>query len=254
MSAHAEAPNYWPGFVDALVTVLLNLLFLVGVFTIGLVSLNLEVMIVQKKLAEEEARALLALKNGMLPLPQGGVVRLTLAPQPKPQPAPQPMPLPAAPLVAAGQARIQELKIQAPPGNAEQLNLSANKASRADGAADLSKIADMKAYLEQLTGGQLVERLAFEPQQFVWPTDRSIPVLDISTAQRGWIFVILTDKNNPRLVREAFNRLGSIRAESLRLGTAPDKVQIQIGAMPPDMGPALSFNDTVWILRRSLTK
>ena len=36
MSHGVQAPNYWPGYVDALTNVVLNLLFLIGVFTIGL--------------------------------------------------------------------------------------------------------------------------------------------------------------------------------------------------------------------------
>ena len=32
--------NYWPGYLDALINVMLNLLFLVAVFAIGLVLLN----------------------------------------------------------------------------------------------------------------------------------------------------------------------------------------------------------------------
>ena len=44
MSPHAEEQNYWPGYLDALINVMLNLLFLVAIFAIGLVLLNLQTM------------------------------------------------------------------------------------------------------------------------------------------------------------------------------------------------------------------
>ena len=39
-----EEQNFWPGYLDALINVMLNLLFLVAIFAMGLVSLNLQSM------------------------------------------------------------------------------------------------------------------------------------------------------------------------------------------------------------------
>ncbi len=50
--------NFWPAYVDALINVVLNLLFLVGVFTIGLVVLNGEAFNQEKKMAELKVRAM----------------------------------------------------------------------------------------------------------------------------------------------------------------------------------------------------
>ena len=69
MSHGVEAPNYWPGYVDALTNVVLNLLFLIGVFTIGLVSLNMEVMNAEKKIAELETLSVVAVTQIAAPLP-----------------------------------------------------------------------------------------------------------------------------------------------------------------------------------------
>jgi hypothetical protein len=44
--------NYWPGYLDALITVMLNLLFLVAVFAIGLVLLNVQTMTQQRQLTD----------------------------------------------------------------------------------------------------------------------------------------------------------------------------------------------------------
>lgn len=60
MSASArEEINFWPGYVDALINVVLNLLFLVGVFTVGLVVLNLQVAMVQREMARQEIRQMI---------------------------------------------------------------------------------------------------------------------------------------------------------------------------------------------------
>jgi len=236
MSSPVDPPNYWPGFVDALVTVLLNLLFLVGIFAIGLVSLNLEIMAAQKKMAALEAQALLALKGGMILLPQGETSRQ--------QPAPQPAPV----TLAEGQPRIQELRIQ---GNSPQASESDGLGGAQAGAGGSQQAAALRAYVEKISGGLLVEQLGFEPQQFVWPSDRSLPALEIAASQRGMVFVILVDKNNLRLLREAFKRLSSVRAEYLRMGAAPEKLQIQIGASPPEASTVPGLNNTVWVLRRA---
>ena len=39
-----EDSNYWPGYVDALVNVVLNMLFMVGIMAVGLISLNVEAL------------------------------------------------------------------------------------------------------------------------------------------------------------------------------------------------------------------
>lgn len=44
--------NYWPGYLDALINVLLNLLMLVAVFAMGLVSLNLQVFTQEQQLSK----------------------------------------------------------------------------------------------------------------------------------------------------------------------------------------------------------
>ncbi len=44
MNGAHEEQNFWPGYLDALINVMLNLLFLVAVFAMGLVSLTLQSM------------------------------------------------------------------------------------------------------------------------------------------------------------------------------------------------------------------
>jgi uncharacterized coiled-coil protein SlyX len=51
MHSDSEAQNFWPGYLDALINVMLNLLFLVAIFALGLVSLNLQSMTQLKQIS-----------------------------------------------------------------------------------------------------------------------------------------------------------------------------------------------------------
>jgi hypothetical protein len=52
MKGAVAEQNYWPGYLDALINVMLNLLFLVAVFAIGLLLLNVQTMTQQKQLTD----------------------------------------------------------------------------------------------------------------------------------------------------------------------------------------------------------
>lgn len=56
MKLHPAEQNYWPGYLDALINVLLNLLMLVAVFAMGLVSLNLQVLGQEQLLSKLDAQ------------------------------------------------------------------------------------------------------------------------------------------------------------------------------------------------------
>jgi hypothetical protein len=57
MSQIQQEQNYWPGYLDALINVMLNLLFLVAIFAIGLVLLNMEGMTQQNQVSRLEEQA-----------------------------------------------------------------------------------------------------------------------------------------------------------------------------------------------------
>lgn len=52
MKGAVAEQNYWPGYLDALINVMLNLLFLVAVFAIGLLLLNVQTMSQQRQLTD----------------------------------------------------------------------------------------------------------------------------------------------------------------------------------------------------------
>lgn len=51
MKGAVAEQNYWPGYLDALINVILNLLFLVALFAMGLVMLNFQMMAQQAQLS-----------------------------------------------------------------------------------------------------------------------------------------------------------------------------------------------------------
>ena len=57
MSWEPQEQNYWPGYLDALINVMLNLLFLVAIFAIGLVLLNLESFTRQNQISRLDEQA-----------------------------------------------------------------------------------------------------------------------------------------------------------------------------------------------------
>ncbi len=67
-----EETSFWPGYVDALVNVVLNILFLVGLLAVGLVSLNFDSLGKNKEL--RLALALESIRNDTLLLASLGTV------------------------------------------------------------------------------------------------------------------------------------------------------------------------------------
>ncbi len=67
-----EEPSFWPGYVDALVNVVLNILFLVGLLAVGLVSLNFDSLGKNKEL--RLALALESIRHDTLLLASLGTV------------------------------------------------------------------------------------------------------------------------------------------------------------------------------------
>ena len=57
MSQIQQEQNYWPGYLDALINVMLNLLFLVAIFAIGLLLLNMEGMNQQDQISRLNEQA-----------------------------------------------------------------------------------------------------------------------------------------------------------------------------------------------------
>jgi hypothetical protein len=115
------ATSYWPGYVDALVNVVLNVLFFVGLMAVGLVTINIEALSSYK--GAKQAQDLRNISEGHMLLAALGTL-LAAIPLPtdnQPKPKAQAEPPPPAPKV--------EVATSAAPASKEARNFKATDIS-----------------------------------------------------------------------------------------------------------------------------
>lgn len=238
--------NYWPAYVDALINVVLNLLFLVGVFTIGLVSLNQQALF-----AEQEAnkRKLETLQETRSQQERQNMVKEMLRALPTPPPPP-PLPVtPVAPVVPKfEQPQITEIKLKAAPKAQGGTDIEIAK------AASNTSITSVEQYVSStLAAGGELSRISFEinqyakPPEWVWPNEVKPRV-----TQRVWSLYVLADPSNVRLSREAFERLMFVRSTLLKAGALPENVQMKVTPPPDSVALPPGVERTVWVVERPL--
>jgi hypothetical protein len=91
--------------------------------------------------------------------------------------------------------------------------------------------------------------VVFAHQQFELERNQVLPALDPSDTADGWTLLVMTDKDNLRLMREAFERLASVRAFYLRSGLQPQKFQLRIKNTPSDVSDGIGLEHLVWVLK-----
>jgi hypothetical protein len=238
--------NYWPAYVDALINVVLNLLFLVGVFTIGLVSLNQQALF-----AEQEAnkRKLEALQETRSQQERQNMVKEMLRALPTPPPPPPPLPAtpvtPVAPKVE--QPQITEIKLKATPKIQGGTDLEIAKLSAH------TALTSPEQYVSTLAAGGELSRISFEinqyakPSEWVWPNE-----IKTRATQKVWSLFVLADPSNARLSREAFERLMFVRATLIKAGALPENVQMKVTPPPESVALPPGVERTVWVVERPL--
>lgn len=204
--AAREEVNYWPGYVDALVNVVLNLLFLVGVFTIGLVSLNMEAMLAQQKLARLKVEHMLEKdlsaenKKRALAL----LDKLTLKPK-----APPVVETPVQPEI-------------------HEVYLKASNDTPIPKAVAPQQVPTQIALA--LSGGKhVLAQFHFQKDQFVLTgNEHTLSKLSEDNPSDSILLLIITDTTNPRLAQEAFSRLVSVRAAMVRHGLEAKNISLRV--------------------------
>lgn len=266
--SHGDAGdvNYWPAYVDALINVVLNLLFLVGVFTIGLVSLNAQALFAEKA-AKQHALDTLAQTSAQLARQPWTQVYGT---RPK-SPAEDALEaaqagdasagsisasggsaLASAPRTRASQAasaqnapRVVEIRLlaSAPAPSPDDTRSATASAGEGD--------SDFESFLARLKQHGPSSRMVFDinqysqPKEWVWPQEVSPGASD----QAWWLFVV-SDPTNPRLSREAFARLVAVRTALLKAGALAERVRMQVIPAPPGVIPPPGSERTVWVVAR----
>jgi hypothetical protein len=263
MSIRADETNYWPGYVDALINVVLNLLFLTSVFAVGFVSLNADLFAAAQKIAEAKAREIMALRDGLVlqdhdapprvPVPVRPVVVLS-ARSPS-----APLPLSPAPTPPQEQqVRVYELRfLSSQPERAGRVAVAAGTASfDTSNSLELGRQRAKQStdYPDRLSGLHVLGKVVFAQQQFDLPHNQVPPALDSSDSAVGWTLLVMTDKDNPRLMREAFERLTAVRASYIRSGQDAHKFQMQIKSTSSELADGIGSDQVVWVLKSQSVK
>lgn len=204
--AAREEVNFWPGYVDALVNVVLNLLFLVGVFTIGLVSLNMEVVLAEQKLARLKVEHMLEKDLSAESKKRALALLDKLTPKPRAQPE----------VATHAQPEIREVILRAShdtptPQTAAPQQTPAQLALTASG------------------GKRVLAQFTFHKDQFALSgNEHALSTLAENNASDKILLMVITDTTNPRLAQEAFSRLVSTRTALLQNGMDAKNISLRV--------------------------
>lgn len=202
-----EAASYWPGYVDALVNVVLNILFMVGLMAVGLVILNVEAIANLKK--AQQAEQLQKTNENNLLLAALGTL---LAVLPKPTPASQS-------LTAAADAS-QPIRLRAPialdvgqPFAVAPLNQEINYLrSKANVGASpfVLEFAALQYSVSMAQLSTLGQHYRTSPSGSYWMLWATVPDAKDDTA------------------RQAFGRMSSVRQALVQQGVKADAISLRI--------------------------
>lgn len=218
-----EDTSYWPGYVDALVNVVLNILFLVGLMAVGLVSLNVEALgnfkmagqAKQLQKINEDNLILAALGTLLAALPEPPKASPTdsrppVAKLPEP-PRAEPRPAPAAPAaVAPPQAQPTVLRVGQPFVTVPS--------------------AQEDAFLQtKLSVGTAPKVMEFQGLQYLLTPAQIKEVQTLAEANSGakWSLLATVPAQDERLGREAFWRLTSVREKLVAAGIKPEAIALR---------------------------
>lgn len=223
-----EETNYWPGYVDALINVLLNLLFLVGIFTVGLVTLNAQALIAQRKAAELRKNELLQGSTGPERQLKARALLQTL-------PTPPERPQQAHGAEPGGLYPIKEIRIKRVAASAGSADMPAREQELRHRGLTLSAAQQAQ---EQAQGARAVRepvlaRFEFGINEYALASGTPVPVAlagVLEQSEHSLVLLVETDPDNPRLAREAFARLMAVRDSLIQGGWKAHRLQIRIVA------------------------
>lgn len=237
--------NYWPGYVDALVNVVLNLLFLTGVFTIGLVTLNFEALFTQQKMnllkidainnIHDEAKKQAKAKEFLNALPK---VKEPIIFQK------QNLELP----------RIYEIRVTpSPPIKATTiLATEVSSAIEPGTPVNFPNKNSIDKTLQIMFDGLSMYRINFEINQYAFdnPWKLPIPSKELLETQHSWLLISFCDTSNSRLTKEAFARLVFVRKSMIEAGMSPNQIQIRVLSESNEINNQSDIERTVFLIKK----
>ncbi len=225
--------NFWPAYVDALINVVLNLLFLVGVFTIGLVSLNEQALFAEQ---ESNKRKLAALESARSVQERRQIADDIL----------RSLPPPPTVLNKIEQPQIHEIFFRSEP----RRNVVAEAAQTKQNTS--TAIATFDQFKSELAKDGELSQITFEPSQYNQPADWAwVEEVRARAGQKNWFLYVVADPTNQRLSREAYARLVFVRSALLRAGALPEQIQMKVTPAAEVSALPLGIERTVWVIERS---
>ena len=231
-----EETNYWPGYVDALVNVVLNMLFMVGTMAVGLVCLNVDALGSQK--AVRKLQALYQANDENMMLAALGTLMASLPVEPEAATIP-PSPMPLAPEPALLNPVLEHAPAAAPLVP-RQVRVGATLAARS--------ASDELAYLQAraaLSTSSDVKVLEFEPMVFELSAAQQSQLRQgLAQAPAGrWLVAVAMDADE-RNARPAYWRVTSVRNYLISAGVPPDRIVLRV---QPNAGSEFAYSRRVFL-------
>jgi hypothetical protein len=259
-AALKEETNYWPGYVDALINVLLNLLFLVGIFTVGLVTLNSQALILQKAAAQLRVNEMLEGSSGKQRQDKAQQILLNMAPQPQSGTSPkldsgtQAAPGPASELPepdlrldsAPLPPRVTEIRIKRPQAVAALQPERALPAAAPEAVGAASTLQRLSLEL----GGAVVSQFAFGINEYDLPPNTAMLPAGPLPEGVNYQLIALAESGNQRMSREAFFRVMSVRTALVQKMPQLGSLQVRIVPPPPDLASQDEWMRTVFLVAK----
>lgn len=236
--------NYWPAYVDALINVVLNLLFLVGVFTIALVSLNAQALFAEQEANKRKLAALDAARTQRERQQIASQMLLSLPIEPM---TPFSRPTEKELQQRTEQPHISEIRLKAEMTRNQQV-----EERNSTGEIQKTSYTSLEQFIATLANGGEIKKFEFNINQYDQPTDWSgfIDIKDRIT-QKAWFLLVISDPSNPRLGREAYARLVSVRAALLKVGVAAANIQLKVTDAPSAIALPEGIERTVWVIEKN---
>lgn len=239
-SGMREEINFWPGYVDALINVLLNLLFLVGIFTVGLVVLNMQAAMIEKEQARQKVREML---EGSSPQEQQRKAKAMLE---KLQPPVPPASPPQTAEAQAQEVQSKEIRVRRKPV-APIAEATPAETSAAARPASLPPPTP-EELVARLTGGRVLGHVQFGVDQFTLSDATLLPAGARADTSQSLLLVVLSEPTNPRLGREAFSRLMAVRQQLLLTGYTAQQIQVKVLHRPEPSTLAADVVQSVFVI------
>lgn len=225
--------NFWPAYVDALINVVLNLLFLAGVFTIGLVVLNVEALNAEKQAAALKVKELLADASPQQRPQKAQALLKTLPPAHAPAPVVE---------TDTGTSASIEIRMSRPTASNKT---STNSDIPIETSPELAKAT---ALAHTATGGRVLLRVVFDLGKYTPPERWAHSASTTLLPTQRYALLAITDANNPRLTREAFARLMALRHALGQMGIAEKQIEVVIAPANEDLQASSDIERSVFVI------